>query len=156
MRLIPRPPAGGRDAWQRVREMNRKIGRSIQVILTGAALAALAGCSAGDRAKALYLHQYKTLSALTTAIDAVEPNDPDLADRLYDTEDELQAVCAALMEAGVRRFNAREIGGALKWRVFQELDECERKTYEVERMRWAVDPESAGRYLIPRSVDNDP
>ena len=127
--------------------MNRKIGRSIQVILTGAALAALAGCSTGDRAKALYLHQYKTLSALTTAIDSLEPKDPDLADRLYDTEDELQAACAALMEAGVRRVHEQEIDGDLKWRVFQELDECEQKTYEVESMLWAVDPETAGRYL---------
>ena len=155
--MIPRPPAGGRDAWQRVREMNRKIGRSIQVILTAAFLTvAPSACTVGERAEALYLHQYKTLSALTTAIDAVEPKDPDLADRLYDTEDELQVACAALMEAGVRRVHEQEIGGGLEWRVFLELDECERKTYEVERMLWAVDPESAGRYLIPRSADNDP
>ncbi len=143
---------GGRDAWQRVREMKRKIGRSIRVLLTGAALAALAGCSTGDRAKALYLHQHKTLSALTTAIDVIEPKDPDLADRLYDTEDELQAACAALMEAGVRRVHAQEIGDDLKWRVFQELDECEQKTYEVESMLWDVDPESAGRYLTRPNI----
>ena len=127
--------------------MNRKIGGSIRVLLTGAALAALAGCSTGYRAKALYLHQYKTLSALTTAIDSLEPKNPDLADRLYDTEEDLQAACAALMEAGVRRVHAQEINSDLKWRVYQELDECEQKTYEVERMLWDVDPESAGRYL---------
>ena len=127
--------------------MNWKTGRSIRIILTGAALATLAGCSTEARANALYLHQNKTLSALTTAIDAIEPKDPDLADRLYDTEDELQAACAALMEAGVRRVHAQEIDGDLKWRVFQELDDCERKTYEAERMLWDVDPDSAGRYL---------
>ncbi len=143
---------GGRDAWQRVREMKRKIGRSIRVLLTGAALAALAGCSTGDRAKALYLHQHKTLSALTTAIDAVEPKDPDLADRLYDTEEDLQAACAALMEAGVRRVHAQEIGDDLKWRVFQERDYCEQKTYEVESMLWDVDPKSAGRYLTRPNI----
>ena len=136
-----------RKAEERAVAMNRRIGRAIRMSLIGASLAALAGCSTGYRAKALYLHQHKTLSALTTAIDAVEPKDPDLADRLYDTEDELQVACAALMEAGVRSVHAQEINGDLKWRVYQELDECEQKTYEVERMLWDVDPESARLYL---------
>ncbi|MEE8505205.1 MAG: hypothetical protein V3S40_03180 [Kiloniellales bacterium] len=123
--------------------------------LIGAILATLAGCSTGVRAEALYMYQHRTLAALTTAIDMVEPKDPDLADRLYDTEDELQAACAPLVEAGNRRFHAQEIDRDLQWRVYQSLDGCANKTHEVERMLWAVNPESARRYLEAPHIPED-
>ncbi len=108
--------------------MLRRVPRAIRFGLTAAFLvAALSACTAGERAEALYLHQHRLLAALTTTIDAVEPDDPDLAERLYDSEDELNAACRALWEAGARRVEAREIGDGLRWQVFTILESCAEK-----------------------------
>ena len=113
----------------------------------GAALAALAGCSVGDRAKALLVQQNRTLAALTLTIAAVEERDPELADRLYDTEDDLNGACEPLLRAGSRKLQDKEIGDDLEWQVYDSLELCEEKTLEVARLLWVLDPDSAGRYL---------
>ena len=113
----------------------------------GAALAALAGCSVRDRAKALLVQQNRTLAALTLTISTVEERDPDLADRLYDTEDDLNGACGPLLQAGSRKLQNKEVGSDLGWQVYDSLDLCEQKTLEVARLLWVLDPDSAGRYL---------
>ncbi len=113
----------------------------------GAALAALTGCSVGERARALLVQQNRTLAALTLTIATVEERDPDLADRLYDTEDDLNGACEPLLQAGSRRLQDKEIGGDLKRQVYDSLEQCEQKTREVARLLWVLDPDSAGRYL---------
>ncbi len=90
--------------------MLRRVPRAIRLGLTAAFLAAAPGaCTVGERAEALYFYQHRVLAALTTTINVVEFDDPDLADRLYDEEDELNSACRALWEAGERRVEAREI-----------------------------------------------
>ncbi|MCH7795093.1 MAG: hypothetical protein IH900_08150 [Proteobacteria bacterium] len=131
--------------------MLRRVPRAIRLGLTAAFLAAAASaCAVGERAAALYLHQHRLLAALTSTIDAVEPDDPDLAERLYDEEDELNAACRALWEAGERRVEAREIEDGLRWRVFAILESCAEKTREVEALIWRVDPDTAEIYLGER------
>ncbi len=109
--------------------------------------AALAGCAVGERAETLYLYQHRLLVALTTAIVAIEPHDPELAGRLYDSEDALNTACQALWQAGSRRIEAHEIDGGLRWQVFASLDACAEKTREAEALLRKVDPETAERYL---------
>ena len=109
--------------------------------------AALPGCAVGERAETLYLYQHRLLVALTTAIVTIEPHDPELAGRLYDSEDELNTVCRALWQAASRRIEAHEIDGGLKWAVFASLDACAEKTREVETLLREVDPAAAERYL---------
>ncbi len=109
--------------------------------------AVLTGCAVGERAETLYLYQHRLLVALTTAIATIEPHDPDLADHLYDSEDELNTVCRALWQAGSRRIEAHEIEGGLRWQVFASLDACAEKTREVETLLREVDPATAERYL---------
>ncbi len=128
--------------------MLRRVPRAIRLGLTAAFLsAALSACTVGERAEALYFFQHRLLAALTTTIDAVEPDDPDLADRLYDSEDELNTACRALWEAGERRVEAREIQDGLRWQVFTILESCAEKTREVEALIWRVDPDTARIYL---------
>ena len=128
--------------------MVRATFRAIRLGLIAAFMAAaLAGCAVGERAKALYLYQHRLLVALTTAIVAIEPHDPELADRLYDSEDELNTVCRALWQAGSRRIEAQEIDDGLRWQVLTSLDACAEKTREVETLLREVDPEAAERYL---------
>ncbi len=128
--------------------MVRTTSRANRLGLIAAFLAAaLAGCAVGERAETLFLYQHRLLVALTTAIVAIEPHDPELAGRLYDSEDELNTVCRALWQAGSRRIEAHEIDGDLKWEVFASLDACAEKTHEVETLLRAVDPETAERYL---------
>ncbi len=110
-------------------------------------IAALGACTVGERAKALYLHQHQLLAALTSTIDSVEADDPDLADRLYDSEDELISVCRPLWEAGALRAESREILGGLRWQVFTILEPCAKKSREVEALIWRVDPDTARIYL---------
>ncbi len=93
------------------------------------------------------MYQHRLLTALTYVINVVEPDDPDLADRLYDSEDELNSACRALWEAGERRVEAREIGDGLRWQVFTMLESCAEKTREVEALIWRVDPDTAEIYL---------
>ncbi len=122
--------------------------RAIRLGLIAAFLAgALTGCAVGERAETLYLYQHRLLVVLTTAIVAIEPQDPELADRLYDSENELNTVCRALWQAGSRRIEAREIDDGLRWQVFTSLDACAEKTREVETLLREVDPETAERYL---------
>ena len=109
--------------------------------------AALAGCAVGERAETLYLYQHRLLVALTSTIVTIELHDPELADRLYDSEDELNTVCRALWQAGSRRIEAHEIEGGLRWQVFASLDACAEKAREVETLLREVDPEAAERYL---------
>ena len=131
--------------------MLRRVLRAIRLGLTAAFLTAAAGaCTVGERAEALYFYQHRLLAALTSTIVAVEPDDPDLADRLYDQEDELNSACRALWEAGERRVEAREIGDGLRWRVFTILESCAEKTREVEALIWRVDPDTARIYLGER------
>jgi hypothetical protein len=131
--------------------MLRRVPRAIRLGLTAAFLAAApSACTIGERAVALYLHQHRLLAALTSTINAVEPDDPDLAERLYDKEDELNSACRALWEAGERRVEAREIGDGLRWQVFAILESCAEKTREVEALIWRVDPDTAEIYLGER------
>ena len=128
--------------------MVRTMPRTASLGLIAAFLTAvLTGCAVGERAETLYLYQHRLLVALTTAIVAVEPHDPELAGRLYDSEGELNTVCRALWQAGSRRIEAQEIDGGLKWQVFASLDACAAKTREVETLLREVDPEAAERYL---------
>ncbi len=94
--------------------MLSRVPKAIRLGLTAAFLAAApSACTVGERAEALYFHQHRLLAALTSTINAVEPDDPDLADRLYDSEDELISACRPLWEAGALRTESREIlGGA--------------------------------------------
>ncbi len=128
--------------------MVRTMFRPIRLGLIAAFMAAaLAGCAVGERAETLFLYQHRLLLALTTAIVAIEPHDPELADRLYDSEDELNTVCRALWQAGSRRIEAQEIDDGLRWQVFASLDACAEKTREVETLLREVDPETAEQVL---------
>ncbi len=116
--------------------------------LTAAFLAAApSACAIGERAEALYLHQHRLLAALTSTIITVEPDEPDLAERLYDEEDELYSACRALWEAGELRVASREIQDDLRWQVFATLESCAEKTRELEALVWRVDPDTAEIYL---------
>ncbi len=122
--------------------------KAIRLALIAAFLAAaLTGCAVGERAKTLYLYQHRLMVTLTTAIVGIEPHDPELAGRLYDSEDELNTVCRALWQAGSRRIEKHEIEGDLRWQVFTSLDACAERTREVESLLWEIDPETAQRYL---------
>ena len=126
----------------------RTTSRMIRLGVIAAFLAAaLTGCAVGERAKTLYLYQHRLLVALTTAIVGIEPHDPELAGRLYDSEDELNPVCRALWQAGSRRIEAQEIDDGLRWQVFTSLDACAERTREVETLLREIDPETAQRYL---------
>ncbi len=128
--------------------MVRTTFRAVRLGLIAAFMAtALAGCAVGERAETLYLYQHRLLVALTTAIVTIEPHDPELAGRLYDSEDELNTVCRALWQAGSRRIEAQEIDDGLRWQVFTSLDACAERTREVESLLWEIDPETAQRYL---------
>ncbi len=126
------------------RELFRKIrlGLTVSFLVT-----ALGACSIGEHADALYSFQHRLLAALTTTITAVEPDHPDLADRLYDKEDELYSACQALWVAGERSIKGREIEDELRWQVFVILESCAEKTREVEALVWRVDPNTAEIYL---------
>ncbi len=128
--------------------MVRTTFRTIRLGLIAAFMAAaLAGCAARERAETLYLYQNRLLVALISTIDTIEPDDPELADRLYDSEDELNMVCRALWRAGSRWIEKHEIDGDLRWQVFTSLDACAERTREVETLLWEIDPETAERYL---------
>jgi hypothetical protein len=122
--------------------------RASRLGLTAAFLtAALGACAIGERAEALYLFQHRILAALTSTITAVEPDQPDLADRLYDKEDELYSACQALWEAGERRIAGHEIGDGLRWQVFVILGSCSEKAREVEALVRRMDPDTAEIHL---------
>ncbi len=128
--------------------MLRRMLRPIRLGLTAAFLAAALGaCTAGERAEALYLFQHRLLAALTNIITTVEPDHPNLADRLYDQEEELYSACRALWEAGQRRIEGHEIGDSLRWQVFVTLESCTEKTREVEALVRRVNPDVAKIYL---------
>ncbi len=128
--------------------MPRRMLRPIRLGLTAAFLAtALSACAAGERAEALYLFQHRLLAALTSIITAVEPDHPDLADRLYDQEEELYSACRALWEAGERRIEGHEIEDSLRWQVFVTLESCAEKTGEIEALVRRVDPDIAEIHL---------
>ena len=128
--------------------MVRTTFRTIRLGLIAAFMAtALAGCAARERAETLFLYQHRLLIALISTIDTIEPHDPELADRLYDSEDELNTVCRALQEAGARRAAAIEIQDGLRWQVFTILESCTEKTREVEALIRRVDPDTADIYL---------
>ncbi len=109
--------------------------------------AALAGCAVGERAETLYLYQHRLLVALISTIDTIEPHDPELADRLYDSEDELNTVCRTLQQASSRWIEGHEIEGDLRWQVFASLDACAEKAREVETLLREIDPETAEQIL---------
>ncbi len=128
--------------------MVRTTSRTVPLGLIAAFLTAtLTGCAVGERAETLYLYQHRLLVALTSTIVTIEPHDPELDDRLYDSEDELNTVCRALWQAGSRRIEAQEIDDGLRWQVFTSLDACAEMTREVETLLREVDPETAERYL---------
>ena len=113
----------------------RRVPKAIRLGLTPAFLAAVpSACTVGEQAEALYLHQHRLLAALTSTINVVAPDDPDLAERLYDSKDEPNSACRALWEAGERGVEAREIGDGLRWQVFAILESCAEKTREVEAL----------------------
>ncbi len=122
--------------------------RTIRPGLIAAFLAAaLSACSAREQAKALYFHQHRLMVALIDTVAAVEPDQPDLADLLYDKEEQLYSACWALWEAGQRRIEGRDIEDELRWQVFEILDSCAEKIHEVEALVWQVDPDTAEIYL---------
>ena len=136
----------------------RTTSRMIRLGLIAALLAmALTGCAVGERAKTLYLYQHRLLVALTTAIVGIEPHDPELAGRLYDSEDELNTVCRALWRAGRRQIEKHEIEDDLRWQVFTSLDACAERTREVETLLREIDPETAEQVLLgPGHPEIDP
>ncbi len=109
---------------------------------------ALVGCAARERAETLYLYQHRLLVALIFTIDTIEPHDPELADRLYDSEDELITVCRALQQASSRRIEGHEIEGGLKWQVLANLNACVEKAREIEILLREIDPETAEQVLL--------
>ena len=122
--------------------------RAIRHGLIGAALSAvLSGCTIAQRAENLYFQQQQLAAALTTAITLAEPEDPELADRLYDSEDRLNTACRPLTEAAGRRIDEREMEDGLRWRVFTALESCGKTSREVESLLWEVDPNTATTYL---------
>ncbi len=129
--------------------MVRTTFRAIRFVLIAAFMAAaLTGCAARERAETLYLYQHRLLVALISTIDTIEPFDPELADRLYDSEDELNTVCRALQQASSRRIEGHEIEGGLRWQVFASLDACAEKAREVETLLREIDPETAEQVLL--------
>ncbi len=110
--------------------------------------AALAGCAARERAETLSLYQHRLLVALISTIDTIEPYDRELADRLYDSEDELNTGCRALQQASSRRIEGHEIEGGLRWQVFTSLNACAEKAREVETLLREIDPETAEQVLL--------
>ncbi len=100
--------------------------RAIRLGLIAAFMAAaFAGCAVGERAETLYLYQHRLLVALISTIDTIEPHDPELADRLYDSEDELNTVCRTLQQASSRWIEGHEIEGGLSHVV---VSPCGRET----------------------------
>ena len=138
--------------------MVRTTFRTIRLGLIAAFMAtALAGCAARERAETLFLYQHRLLIALISTIDTIEPHDPELADRLYDSEDELNTVCRALQQASSRRIEGREIEDGLRWQVFASLNACAEKVREVETLLREVDPETAEQVLLgPGHPEIDP
>ncbi len=138
--------------------MVRTTFKTIRLGLIAAFMAtALAGCAARERAKTLFLYQHHLLIALISTIDTIEPYEPELADRLYDSEDELNTVCRALQQASSRRIEGREIEGGLRWQVFASLSACAEKAREVEILLREVDPEAAEQVLLgPGRPEIDP
>ena len=129
--------------------MNRTRFRTIRFSLMAPFMAAaLASCAVGERAETLYLYQHRLLVALISTIDTIEPHDPELADRLFDSEDELNTVCRALQRASSRRFEGHEIEGGLRWQVFASLDACAEKARELETLLREVDPVATERALL--------
>ena len=98
-------------------------------------LALLGACAISERAEAIYLQQHRATTALTETIVAAEAADPELAERLYGTESELDDACAPLRQAGDRKLHGGEVDG------------CAAKTQEVEIRLWRVDPETAKYFL---------
>ena len=128
--------------------MVRTTFRTIRLGLIAAFMAtALAGCAARERAETLFLYQHRLLMALISTIDTIEPYEPELADRLYDSEDELNTVCRALQQASSRRIEGHEIEGGLRWQVFASLDACAEKAREVETLLREIDPGTAEQVL---------
>ncbi len=108
----------------------------------------LVGCAARERAETLYLYQHRLLVALIFTIDTIEPHDPELAGRLYDSEDELNVVCWALQQASSRRFEGHEIEGGLRWQVLANLNACAEKAREIETLLREIDPETTEQILL--------
>ncbi len=98
-------------------------------------IALLGACATSERAEAIYLQQHRATTALTETIVAAEAEDPELAERLYGTESELDDACAPLRQAGDRKLHGGEVDG------------CAAKTQEVEIRLWRVDPETAKYFL---------
>ena len=107
----------------------------------------LGACATSERAEAIYLQQHRATTALTETIVAAEAADPELAERLYGTESELDDACAPLRQAGDRKLHGGEVDGELAWAILDSLDGCAAKTQEVEIRLWRVDPETAKYFL---------
>lgn len=119
-------------------------------------VALVGGCAVQDRAEALYYRQHRVAAALAESIVAAEPEDPVLTDRLYDAEDALNGACAALREAGYRRFNGEDIGDDLRWQIVDSLDACAAQADRTAALLRRVDPAVAGFYLdTPRVTTAD-
>ncbi len=110
-------------------------------------IALLGACAASERAEAIYLQQHLATTALTETIVAAEAEDPELAERLYGTESELDDANAPLRQAGYRKLYGGEVEGELEWAILDSLDGCAAKTQEVEILLWRVDPETAKYFL---------
>ncbi len=110
-------------------------------------LALLGACATSERAGAIYLQQHRATTALTETIVAAEAEDPELAERLYATESELDDACAPLRQAGYRKLYGGEVDGELEWAILDSLDGCAAKAQEVEILLWRIDPETAKYFL---------
>ena len=117
-----------------------------------AIVACLGGCAIGPDAKAVFLQQHRALAALTEAITVAELEQPELADRLYGTEEALNAACEPLQTASHKKMAEEEIGAQLGLAVVRTLPACAEKTQEVERLLWQVDPETAEYFLNQPTV----
>lgn len=113
----------------------------------------LGGCTVGQRAETLYYRQHRALTALTFAITTAEIHDLDLAERLYDREDELYSACALLLQASTRNEHDQGIEMGLKWRILRSLDTCAQKTREIEHLLKRLNTGAALYYL--NSIGHD-
>ncbi len=110
-------------------------------------IALLGACAISERAETIYLQQHRATTALTETIVAAEAEDPELAERLYAAESELDDACAPLRQAGYRKLYGGEIDGELEWTILDSLGGCVAKTQEVEILLWRIDPETAKYFL---------
>lgn len=127
-------------------------------LVAGVLGASLSACSTIEsEAETVFRRQNQVSSALMQAIIAAELDDPDLADRLYDQEDELLQACRPLQKAGYQNLQYGEVEGSVKFAVLNTLRTCAIKSNELADMLRQVDPVAADGFLgLPKVVPTAP